>query len=56
MGSGTTAVCCLETKRKFIGFEIDETYHDICTRRLEQHVTVEEASLPDSNPLEDALY
>ena len=56
MGSGTTAVCCLETKRKFIGFEIDETYHNICTRRLEQHVTVEEASLPESNPLEDALY
>ena len=24
MGSGTTAVCCLETKRKFIGFEIGD--------------------------------
>jgi site-specific DNA-methyltransferase (adenine-specific) len=56
MGSGTTAVCCMETQRKYIGFEVDKTYHDVCMRRLEQHVTVEEVATPESNPLEDALY
>lgn len=34
MGSGTTAAACKETERKYIGFEIDETYHKIATERL----------------------
>jgi site-specific DNA-methyltransferase (adenine-specific) len=35
LGSGTTALACLNTNRKFIGFEIDKTYYDICMKRLE---------------------
>ena len=45
MGSGTTAVCCVDTNRQYIGFEIDETYYDVCQRRLKRR----------SNALTDAL-
>ena len=34
LGSGTTAVACYETKRQFIGFEIDKSYYDIAQDRL----------------------
>lgn len=56
MGAGTTAVCCIETNRKYVGFEVDENYYDVCNRRIAQHVTVTEPSVDASNPLMDALY
>lgn len=34
MGSGTTGVACLNTKRKFIGIERDETYFKIAQDRI----------------------
>lgn len=34
LGSGTTAVACKETGRKYIGFEIDKTYYKIACDRL----------------------
>ena len=34
MGSGTTAVACKETGRRYIGFEIDEEYYKIAVNRL----------------------
>lgn len=34
MGSGTTAVACLLTGRRFIGFELDEKYHEIAMQRI----------------------
>ena len=37
MGSGTTAIACLNTDRKYIGFEIDEEYFDIAKERIEKH-------------------
>lgn len=36
MGSGTTLVACLNTNRKGIGIELDETYFDIACKRVEQ--------------------
>lgn len=36
MGSGTTAVACAQTNRKFIGFEIQEKYVQIAEKRLEE--------------------
>ena len=36
MGSGTTALACLETNRQFIGFEIDEDYYKICEDRIQK--------------------
>lgn len=34
MGSGTTAVACIETGRRFVGFEKDENYYRICMDRI----------------------
>lgn len=34
MGSGTTAVACINTKRNYIGFEIDENYYSIAINRI----------------------
>ena len=37
MGSGTTAVACLNTNRNFIGFELDKGYFDIANERIDKH-------------------
>lgn len=34
MGSGTTAVACLNTGRNFIGFELDEKYWNLASERV----------------------
>ena len=36
MGSGTTAIACINTNRNFIGFELDETYFNIANERIEK--------------------
>lgn len=41
LGSGTTAVACHETKRQFIGFEIDKSYYDIAQDRINGITQVE---------------
>jgi site-specific DNA-methyltransferase (adenine-specific) len=33
-GSGTTAVACLNTGRRFVGCELDPTYHAVAQRRI----------------------
>ena len=38
MGSGTTAIACLNTNRQYIGFEIDETYYKLSLDRIEKHI------------------
>jgi len=35
MGSGTTAIACINTNRKYIGFEMDKGYYDIILKRIE---------------------
>ncbi|MGI6636761.1 MAG: DNA-methyltransferase [Minisyncoccales bacterium] len=37
MGSGTTAIACINTNRKYIGFELDTGYFNIATERIENH-------------------
>ncbi len=34
MGAGTTAVACVENKRKYIGSEISKNYCEIAERRI----------------------
>jgi len=34
IGSGTTAIACLKTNRKFIGFEKEEKYYNIALKRI----------------------
>ncbi len=35
MGSGTTAIACINTQRDYIGFEIDEKYYQIAIERIQ---------------------
>lgn len=36
MGIGTTGIACLNTNRKFIGFELDKEYFEIAKKRIEE--------------------
>lgn len=36
MGSGSTGVACINTERKFIGIELDNTYFEIAKKRIEE--------------------
>ena len=36
MGSGTTAVAFIKTGRNFIGFELDEDYHALAQKRIDE--------------------
>lgn len=37
MGSGTTAIACLNTNRKFIGIELDNDYFNITKNRIREY-------------------
>jgi DNA modification methylase len=39
MGSGTTAIAAINTKRNYIGFEKDKTYYDLSLDRIKSHLT-----------------
>ena len=39
MGSGTTAVACLSTNRKFIGFELDASYAQVTEKRIQVYLS-----------------
>lgn len=36
IGSGTTALACINTKRHYIGYEIDEEYYGVCMDRINE--------------------
>ena len=42
MGSGTTAIACMNTGRNYIGFELDEDYHKLSEQRISEHVKSED--------------
>ena len=48
IGSGTTAIACLNTNRQYIGFELDEDYYNAATERLE--AVKSRISIFDSEP------
>ena len=37
MGSGTTAIACLNTDRQYIGFELDADYYKLANERIAKH-------------------
>ena len=39
MGSGTTAIACMNTNRNYIGFELDENYYKKSLERIKNHAT-----------------
>jgi site-specific DNA-methyltransferase (adenine-specific) len=44
MGSGSTGIACINTKRNFIGIEKDEKYFEIAKNRIDSHVISTEPS------------
>ena len=38
MGSGTTAIACMKTGRRYVGFEKDEKYYSISVERIEKEL------------------
>lgn len=38
IGSGTTAMACINTKRNFMGFENDSTYYELAKNRVNEHI------------------
>lgn len=38
IGSGTTAIACINTNRNYIGIEKDETYFNVANERVAKHV------------------
>ena len=43
MGSGTTAIACINTNRNYIGFELDKHYCDIANERIQKALAEKEA-------------
>lgn len=39
IGSGTTAIACINTNRNYIGFEMDKHYCDIANERIQKAIT-----------------
>ena len=37
MGSATTAIACMNTNRNYIGFELDEDYYELASKRISKH-------------------
>ena len=42
MGSGTTAIACINTKRNYIGFELDEEYCELSNNRIKEFISEKE--------------
>lgn len=38
MGSGTTAIACLQSGRKYIGFEKDKGFYDLAQQRIRENI------------------
>ena len=46
MGSGSTMVACVNTKRKGIGIELDETYYKLAKKRVEEKIKEKDNEAP----------
>jgi site-specific DNA-methyltransferase (adenine-specific) len=40
IGSGTTAIACINQNRKYIGIELDEEYYNKCNERIKKHLEI----------------
>ena len=38
IGSGTTAIACINTNRNYIGFELNKDYYEIAKNRINKHI------------------
>ena len=51
MGSGTTAIACINTNRNYIGFELDKHYCDIANERI--HTAVQDKEVRERNTVQE---
>jgi site-specific DNA-methyltransferase (adenine-specific) len=42
MGSGTTAIACINTNRNYIGFELDKHFCEIANERIQKALVEKE--------------
>jgi DNA modification methylase len=58
MGSASTGVACIRSKRKFTGIEIEERYFDIACRRIQDAVDRPDLFLSqrDPEPVQQPLF
>ena len=42
IGSGTTAIACINTNRNYIGFEIEQKYYEIARKRIKESLEEKE--------------
>lgn len=45
LGSGTTAVACMDMDRKFVGFELDDKYFNVANERIKNHAIQEKVDI-----------
>ena len=45
MGSGTTAIACINTNRNYIGFELDKHYCEIANERIRKAIEEQEKTV-----------
>ena len=38
IGSGSTAIACIQLNRRFIGFEIDQSYWELAQKRISKFI------------------
>ncbi len=55
MGSGTTAVACINTNRNYIGFELEREYYDIAVRRIGEAKRAHEQDLFNNKTAQAAV-
>lgn len=46
-GSGTTAIACINTDRKYFGIELNEEFHRLATERVQKHTRKRGGNLAD---------
>jgi DNA modification methylase len=46
MGSGTTAVACMETDRNYIGFELSPAYWQVSQDRVQNYTKTGNTTIP----------
>ena len=58
MGSGSTGVACVNTKRNFIGIELDKEYFEVATKRINDafHENTDDTKLKPFDNSNDVGY
>lgn len=56
MGSGTTAIACMNTNRRYVGFELNKEFYDKANERINNHMVPKQDTLIENKNKEDMEY